>query len=60
MKNLKFEKPFENWNMMDYFKIKDDEMKRGGTWSPRLHVKSDHATHARVGLRVRVLELGIR
>ena len=46
--------------MMDYFKIKDDEMKRGGTWSPRLHVKSDHATHARVGLRVRVLELGIR
>ena len=28
MKSLKFEKPFENWNLMDYFKIKDDEMKR--------------------------------
>ena len=27
MKNLKIEKPFENWNLMDYFKIKDDEMK---------------------------------
>ena len=35
-------------------------MRIEGTWSPQLHVKSGHATHAIVGLRVRVMELGIR
>ena len=41
LRNLEIKKPFENWNLMVYFKIKDDEMNTEGTWSPQLHVKSD-------------------